>query len=522
MKRQPLGIQTFAEIAEDGYLYVDKTAGIHRLLTAAGKVVFLSRPRRFGKSLLCSTLQSLFEGRRDLFAGLAIDALDWDWIEYPVIHIDFNAGNYMDGEIELLSRIDLSLKNCAEIHGVTVSGDTVSSQFQNLIMDLNRKCGQKVAVIVEEYDKPLLNTLDAPDLHEKFRGILKGFFGVLKSADAYLKFSFITGVTKFSKVSIFSDLNRLDDVSLRPDYADICGVTQMELERDFADRLEYFAGIKGFSRDEYRDRLREIYNGYRFSKSELTVYNPFGLINHFMNDGDFSPYWFESGSPAFLYTLMQNQDFDIVDLEETEMPVSAFTNFDIDGMQLLPLLYQSGYLTIKDYDEDTNTIKLGFPNEEVWSAFSQQLIVFLFPQTADAFYGKFPGCLIKGQPEEAMDLLHQFLASIPYDVHEDTEKYYQGMIDLIFRMFGMNTRSEVRIATGRIDTLVETRKYVYCFEYKLNHENGAHYTAQDALSQIDTKEYLTPWKGSGKKLHKIGVVFDFTKRNMTEWEITTD
>jgi hypothetical protein len=481
MKRLPLGVQTFEELIEDGYLYVDKTRMIHRLLTTAGKVVFLSRPRRFGKSILCSTLHSLFEGRRELFKGLAIDELDWKWTEYPVIHIDLNAGDYMEGKKELLSRINASLKNNGYIYGITVPEDTVSSQFENLIIALSRKFNQKVVVIIDEYDKPLLGTIDAPHLHEELRGMLKGFFGVLKSADKYLKFSFITGVTKFSKVSIFSDLNQLDDVSLRSEYADICGITQEEFERDFSDRITEFAEVQGLPEDGYKDRLRASYNGYRFSEKMLTVYNPFGLIKHFVEGGKFAPYWFESGSPGFLYKLMKKQGFDIVDIEGCEMSVTGFTKFDIEGMQLVPLLYQSGYLTIKEYDSETNIITLGFPNEEVSSAFSDQLLQFMYPNIGTSFNGKFPGCLIKGQPEEAMELLHQFLAGIPYDVHEDTERYYHGMIDLIFRMFGLNTRSEVRIAAGRIDTLVETRNYIYCFEFKLNKADAGsaeHYTAK--------------------------------------------
>jgi hypothetical protein len=535
MKRLPLGIQTFKEIVEDEYLYVDKTEIINRLLATAGKVVFLSRPRRFGKSILCATLHSIFEGKRELFKGLAIDELGWDWAEYPVIHIDFNAGDYIEGKKELKAIIDASLGDVAQRYEVTIKGDTPSSKFRNLITSLHNKYKQKIVCIVDEYDKPLLSTLNVPDIHEELRGTLKGFFGVLKSADAYLKFSFITGVTKFSKVSIFSDLNQLDDISLKADYADICGITQAEFEQSFREWISKFAELKGISGAEYKGRLREIYNGYRFSESSLTVYNPFGLIKHFMDDGKFMPYWFESGSPTFLYQLMKNQNYDIVDLENTEIPLSAFTNFDIEGMQLVPLLYQSGYLTIREYNTDTNMIKLGFPNEEVWSAFSQQLIVYMYPGARDSFYGKFPGYLIEGQPAEAMELLHRFLSGIPYDVHEDTERYYHGIIDLIFRMFGMNTRSEVRIASGRIDTLVETRRNIYCFEFKLNKADGepgsaadsdikqqgshAHYTAKDALEQIDSKEYLTPWKGSGKKLHKIGVIFDSSKRNISEWEI---
>jgi hypothetical protein len=505
MKRLPLGIQTFEEIIVDDYLYVDKTEVINRMLTTAGKVVFLSRPRRFGKSILCSTLRSLFEGRRELFKGLAMDKLDWNWAEYPVIHIDFNAGDYSGGKIELKATIDAALDGVAEKYGVIIKGVTPSSKFRNLFTALHSKYNQKIVCIIDEYDKPLLGTIDAPIVHEELRGMLKGFFGVLKSADEFLKFSFITGVTKFSKVSIFSDLNQLDDISFDSEYADICGITQGELESDFSDYIAKYSQTIGLSESDYKESLKTNYNGYRFSGDELTVYNPFGLIKHFTKKGVFAPYWFESGSPSFLYKLMQEKEYDIIDLEDCEMSVTGFTKFDIEGMQLVPLLYQSGYLTIKEYDSETNMITLGFPNEEVSSAFSDQLIQFMYPNIGTSFNGKFPGHLIKGQPEKAMELLHQFLAGIPYDVHEDSERYYHSMIDLIFRMFGLNTRSEVRIAAGRIDTLVETRKFVYCFEFKYNSEGGGQHTAGEALAQIDSKEYLTPWKGAGKRLYKIGL-----------------
>jgi hypothetical protein len=518
MKRLPLGIQTFEQLIDDGYLYVDKTAAIHELLATAGKVVFLSRPRRFGKSLLCSTLASLFEGRRELFANLAINDMEWSWDVHPVIRIDFNAANYMDGKTALNTNIETALNLVAKKYDVSLTGKDSPSKFTNLVVDLYCKYNQKVAVIIDEYDKPLLNTLDAPDIHIQLRDELKGFFGVLKSQDAFLKFSFITGVTRFSKVSIFSDLNQLDDVSFNPKYADICGITQEELEDAFAGGIVEFAQTNSLDKDGYIKKLRQAYNGYRFSKSEITVYNPFGIIKHFVNSGEFGPYWFDSGTPTFLYKLMKKQSYEIPDLEGIEAFVSDFTNFDVEGMQLVPLLYQSGYLTIKDYDEDDNTFKLGFPNEEVSSAFSSQLLKFMFPDTAPAFYTKLPSLLNKGNLEDAMRLLKEFLSAIPYDVHDGTERYYHSMIDLIFRIFGLNTRSEVRIASGRIDTLVETKKFVYCFEFKINKKDSEkRFSPKDALAQIDTKEYLTPWQGSGKKLFKVGVVFDSEKRNIDGW-----
>ncbi|MDR0501305.1 MAG: ATP-binding protein [Coriobacteriales bacterium] len=522
MKRLPLGIQTYQQLAEENYLYVDKTADVHQMLTTAGKVVFLSRPRRFGKSLLCSTLASVFEGRRDLFTGLAIDALEWSWIEHPVIRIDFNAENYKNGVSALRTAIKTSLDSVSKKYKVKLSGESSAAKLSGLIEDLHAKYGQKSVVIIDEYDKPLLNTIDEPDIHLKLRDELKGFFGVLKSADAHLRFAFITGVTRFSKVSIFSDLNQLDDVSLDPRYAAICGITQDELERDFADGIKKFTAVNGLDVQGYTDKLRALYNGYRFTEADVKVYNPFGLINHFMKNGKFSPWWFESGTPTFLYKLMRERDFTITDLEGAEVQLREFTNFDIEGMQLLPLLYQSGYLTIKDYDDLDEAFTLGFPNEEVSSAFSSQLLIFLFPENGSTFCLKLPSLLNKGKPDDAMRLLQEFLAAIPYDAHEDTERYYHSMFDLIFRIFGMKTRSEVRIAAGRIDTLVETRNNVYCFEFKYNgagHEAKRH-TAAEALAQIDSKDYLTPWRGSGKQLYKIGAVFSAEKRNVSEWEIS--
>jgi hypothetical protein len=522
-RKLPLGIQDFTGIREDGYVYVDKTEHIYRLVTSAGKVFFLSRPRRFGKSLLCSTLSALFSGRRELFRGisgrpgLCIDTLDWDWKAYPIIKLDLNPGDYSQGYNVLVSSLANLLENTAGIYGLRVRGDTVSDQFTNLIMDLAKTSHERVVIIVDEYDKPLLSTIDNEELHGKMRNVLKGFYSVFKSSDEYLKFVFLTGVTRFSRVSIFSDLNNLIDISLNPDYADLCGITQEELATNFEPEIDEIVKTKGHIKKEYLDELKRFYNGYRFSKKEQTVYNPFGLLNHFFNKGDFESYWFVTGTPAFLIKLIENQHIDILNLENGKVALNDFQKFDMENMDAVSVLYQSGYLTITGYAEKYNEYSLDYPNEEVRASFAKSLLdYYIKPSyTADAPLAlAIPKALDKGDIDSAMNALIPFFASIPYDIQIKQERYYQTVVHLIFRMLGLYCLSEVKIATGRIDTLVETNRYVYCFEFKLDG------TAEEALRQIDDKNYLLPWKGRGKKLFKIGVSFDYEKRNIGEWKVS--
>jgi hypothetical protein len=353
------------------------------------------------------------------------------------------------------------------------------------------------------------------DTHKAIRGELKGFYGVLKSSDPYLRFLLLTGVTKFSQVSVFSDLNHLDDLTLDPCYADLCGITQEELERDFGPEIDGILEKTGRSREEYMDNLRQYYNGYRFSKKPLKVYNPFGLLNHFKKGGEFEPYWYETGTPTFLVKLIADQKINILDLTDMQVGHGDFRKYDVEDMRAEPVLYQSGYLTIKDYDDELNMYTLDFSNEEVRSCFAKSLLDhYLRPsnETAAGMHAKLLQALAKGEVEETINTLRRFFAAIPYDIIKDTENYYQTATHLIFFMLGFNCRSEVRIADGRIDTLVETKNYVYCFEFKLDK------TADEALAQIDTKEYLLPWTGSGKKLFKVGVNFDSKKRNIGEWK----
>ncbi|MDR0289396.1 MAG: ATP-binding protein [Treponema sp.] len=521
-RRLPIGIQNFKSIREEGFCYVDKTAQIHHLISGSGRAFFLSRPRRFGKSLLCSTLWAIFEGQRELFgemAGwptLAIDSLDWKWKKYPVIRLDLNPGNYLNGTVVLTSWLNNELSNTAQRYGAKLCGQFVAEQFANLIKDLHQQFNEKVVVIIDEYDKPLLSTIDSGELHIAMRNELKSFYSVLKSSDEYLQFVLLTGVTKFSHVSLFSDLNHLVDLTLDPRYADLCGITQEEVEQNFGPEINAILEDSGKTREEYLGELRRFYNGYRFSEKKLSVYNPFGLLNHFDKSGKFSPYWYETGTPTFLIKLVLNQNLNILDLTDMQVDYEDFHKYDIENMRAEPLLYQSGYLTIKDYDSELNRFILDYPNEEVRASFTKSLLgQYLQPssEASRALNTRLPAALVKGDADGAMNTLKTFLASIPYDIIKEKENYYETAIHLIFSMLGLNCRSEVRIASGRIDTLVETKRYVFCFEFKLNG------TAEEALAQIDTKEYLLPWEKSGKQLFKVGVNIDHEKRNISEWKV---
>ncbi|MDR3193051.1 MAG: ATP-binding protein [Treponema sp.] len=526
-RKLPLGIQDFVKIRQEGLCYVDKTARIYQLITNVVGPVFLSRPRRFGKSLLCSTLGAIFGGRRELFGpmagqpALAIDGLDWDWKQYPVIRLDLNTGDYTQGRGELDVTLHDNLETAAGAYGLSPRGETLSSQFSRLIRELSGKYHERVAVVIDEYDKPLLSTIDNRELHAAMRNALKGFYSVLKSADEYLKFVLLTGVTKFSQVSIFSDLNNLVDISLDGRYADLCGITQEELERDFAPEIDEVVREKKLDRQAYLERLRRFYNGYRFSERPEKVYNPFGLLNHFYNGGRFDSYWFATGTPGFLIKLIAEQKIDILALEKKRLSLLGMQKFNVDNMDALSVLYQSGYLTITDYRENFGgEYTLDYPNEEVRACFAEALLegyVGASGGELNALVTRIPRFLSEGNVEAVMESLRSFFASIPYGIQIGAERYYQTVIHLVFRMLGLYCQSEVQTGDGRIDTVVEVGEYVYCFEFKLGGE-GKTISAEDALGQIERKDYLLGWRGRGKELVKVGVVFDWEKRNIGEWK----
>jgi hypothetical protein len=510
MHKLPIGIQDFPKIRENGFVYVDKTELAYQLCTSQS-AYFLSRPRRFGKSLLCSTLANMWAGKKEHFTGLWIEQSDWNWEEHPVVRIDLNIGDFQNNGIESLYEIlRNSLQDNASKYGVDLEGKDIAVVFKSLIRALHEKYNKKAAVIIDEYDKPLLTTIDNDTLHSKIKNTLKSFYGVLKSSDEHLAFLFITGVTKFSQVSVFSDLNQLVDISLDCRYSALCGITQDELEATFTEELDHFSDQNGYSREEYVQRLKDFYNGYRFSESTVSVYNPFGLLNHF-STGKFNSYWFNTGTPSFLIKLIENQNINILDIENMELPAEAFGNYRKDSMEAIPVLYQAGYLTISDYDPEIDTYCLNYPNEEVRVSFARALAgryAYASEYERHSLVVKFYKSLRSGDVDGFMDAMKPFFSGIPYDLNDRTERHYQVVFYLIFRLLGQYCRTEVKNATGRADAIVEVGDYVYCFEFKL------HDCAEAALAQIDSREYLTPYEGSGKKLVKVGVEFDKEKRNV--------
>ncbi|GHV12262.1 ATPase AAA [Fibrobacterales bacterium] len=509
-KRYPLGIQTFSTIREDNYHYVDKTARIHDLVTGSGYVFFLSRPRRFGKSLLCSTLGALFEGQRELFKGLAIDSLTWEWKKYPVIRIDLNPGSYASVD-DLFATQFGNLESNASRMALGLRGETISEQLRSLIEDAHNKFGEKVAVIIDEYDKPLLSTIDTPVLHAEMRRNLKGFYGVLKSSDEHLKFVFLTGVTKFSKVSIFSDLNNLTDISLDPRYTDICGITQKELEENFREEIN---GIAGGDGGAYPAKLKRFYNGYRFSKEPLTVYNPFGLLHHFNSKGEFIPYWFASGTPTFLIKLIEQQKIDATNLEKIELSSDAFDDYQGNNLRAIPVFYQSGYLTITDYDPESMLYTLDYPNDEVRIGFAKALSAAYsgaMPEMQASLVNKMHKMLAAGDANGFVEALKPFYNGIPFDILSRVEYCYQLIFYVIVRMLGIYSRVEVHTAVGSVDAVIEEKDFVYVIEFKLND------TAEAALAQIESKDYALSYNGQGKKVVKLGIEFDKEKRNIGRW-----
>ncbi|MDR1554137.1 MAG: ATP-binding protein [Prevotellaceae bacterium] len=513
----PIGIQDFEDLRTGGYVYVDKTKYIYQLATT-GKPYFLGRPRRFGKSLLLSTLKAYFLGKKELFNGLAIAELEKNWIEYPVFHIDFNVESYVDLD-SFYSALDANLRSLEAKWGKDPAEKTPSIRFRGLIERAYKQTNKKVVVLIDEYDKPLLSTMDDLTLNKEIRKVLKGFYGVLKSCDAYLRFVFLTGVTKFSKVSVFSDLNHLRDMSMREQFAGICGISESELIRDFEPELQALAEHKGITRDEAFAEMKKRYDGYHFAKKSEDIYNPFSVLNTF-DANDFDYYWFQTGTPTFLVNMLKKGQIDIRTIDgDISMPAKNITDYNPDNNDPIPLLYQSGYLTVKSYDAMFNSYVLGYPNEEVRYGFLHELLPAYLPvdrySLNNFFAGDFVKKLMNGDTEGFMTAMQSFFASIPYDLTDKTEKYYQLVFYLLYTLMGQFVQTEVKSANGRADAVVYTANAIYVFEFKMDKRA----TAEQAIQQIDDKGYLIPYIADGRKLVKIGAEFSFKKRELKRWVV---
>ena len=512
LRKLPIGIQTFEDIRRDNYLYVDKTAFVWRIANT-GKPYFLSRPRRFGKSLLLSTFEAYFKGKKELFEGLAIEQMEKEGRQFPVLHLDLNAKKYETPE-DLNAMLNQHLEKWESQYGDEKKDRSPEERFSYVISRASEQAGCGVVVLVDEYDKPLLQTLCNIPLMEEYRQTLKAFYGVLKSSDRYLRFVFLTGVTKFAQVSVFSDLNQLNDISMKPQYATICGITMQELTHTFAPEIQQLAEHNGLTQEEALQKMKISYDGYHFCEFAEGVFNPFSVLNLF--DGyKFSNYWFQTGTPTFLVELLKKSEYDLRTLiDGVEASASSFTEYRIDANNPIPLIYQSGYLTIKDYSSRFGNYLLEFPNDEVRYGFIDFLIPYYTSVVDDerGFYiGKFILELENGDYDSFLTLLQAFFADFPYELNDKSERHYQVVFYLVFKLMGQFTDVEIRSARGRADAVVKTPAYIYIFEFKLNG------TAEEALQQIDDKGYLIPYQADGRKLIKIGVEFSATERNISRW-----
>lgn len=513
-RKLPIGIQSFEKLRTGGYLYVDKTELVYRL-AKAGIPCFLSRPRRFGKSLLLSTLEAYFLGKKDLFKGLAIERLEQDWLVYPVMHLSLNAEKY-DSNERLANLLESQLEAWEAEYGVTEINRSYSIRFMTVIRRAYEQTGRRVVVLVDEYDKPMLRSFDNPELQRDFRETLMAFYTVLKDADAYLQLVFITGVTKFAQMGIFSNLNQLQDISLHPAYTTLCGMTRAEIEAVFAPELQSLARGNGLTYEEAMDKLGRQYDGYHFNyRNWEGMFNPFSVLNTF-STGLFENAWFASGTPTFLAEMLRKTDFDLRDLDGIEVSSASLSDDRADIHNPVPMIYQSGYLTIKKYDPQFGLYTLGFPNEEVKYGFLNFVAPFYTPvaSTDTAFYiGKFVRELTSGDVEAFLERLRCFFADFPYELNTKTERHYQVVFYLVFKLMGQFTEAEVRSARGRADAVVKTADYTYVFEFKLDG------SAEAALQQIEEKGYSFPYGADGRKLVQVGVSFDAEQRNLGEWLI---
>ncbi len=521
LKNLPIGISDFESIINEGYLYIDKTQHLYNLISS-GKYYFLSRPRRFGKSLLVSTFYNIFRGKKELFKGLYIYNSDYEWEEYSVVRLDFNLiSNDNKGILE--NDIKETLNNKLKDNGIEEVDyeKSIEKFFEAFIESIYQKHNKQIVFLIDEYDKPIISHIgkgkEELKIADENRELLKDFYGVLKGGTIVSKtrFVFITGITKFSKVSIFSELNNLTDLTMDKRYCDILGITEEEIDRDLTPYIERFCEEEKLDCNELREELRNYYNGYRFSAKDVKVYNPFSLFSA-LEKRSIENYWFETGTPTFLINLIKKQNIYIPEYETLEARESLFSTYELSKLSVLPLMFQSGYLTIKGYDNRSKVYKLGYPNKEVKESFTESLYYEISGLTRDTKFAKVGVKIEDGEIEEAIEIIKSIFSEIPYTLMREemiNEFYFHMMFYLIISASGVGITSEILTAKGRIDALIETRDRFYIIEFKCNQDSSK------AIQQIKEKGYYEPYKNRGKEIILIGINFSTKDKNIADYKV---
>ena len=512
----PIGIQNFESLRKGGFTYVDKTELIYQL-AATGRYYFLGRPRRFGKSLLLSTMEAYFQGKKELFRGLALENLEKDWTEYPVLHLDLGGKTYrQEKDLELL--LDMHLCRWEKSIGMQVQYPEPDLRFQTIIDTAYEKTGKPVVILIDEYDKPIVDNLDREELKEAFRSRLSGFYSVMKAQDGKIRFGFLTGITKIGQLNIFSGLNNLKDISIDPRYVDLCGISEQDLHRYFDEGVQELGDANNLSKEACYAKLARFYDGYHFSMKSVGIYNPFSLLST-LDAKIFTEYWYATGTPTFLTVALKQTGKDISELiaNEVEVDITDLSQVDSYRVNPIPLLYQTGYLTIKDANPDFGTCRLGFPNREVKNGFLRMQLALYVPEVesigSNVLVLRLYRAIEAGKPEEMMKLLDGLFAGQNYQIQDKAEKNVQYAMSIIFNLLGQHVHTECQTSNGRIDLFIENKDYIYIIELKIDA------SAEEALQQIEDKGYARPYVADPRKLFKIGVNFSTQTRRIEEWKI---
>ena len=514
LKLYPVGIQTFEEIIRRDLLYVDKTEYVYRMTHGGGKYFFLSRPRRFGKSLLISTFKSYFEGRKDLFKGLAIERLEQKWDEYPVIHLSMAGGKHMEKE-ELEKYLLFVLEKNERTYGIENNSQSPNLRFSNFIERIHEKTGKQVVILIDEYDAPLLDVVHEETSLGVLRNVMRNFYSPLKDYEPYLRFVFLTGITKFSQMSIFSELNNIANVSMLPQYAGICGITLEELQTQMAADVEALGEKLGKTKEDTLALLREYYDGYHFSEQSPDIFNPFSLLNA-MSKGKLDYYWFASGTPTYLIEMLNKFQVMPSEIGGGEADKSEFDAPTEKMTTIVPLLYQSGYITIKGYDPETELYLLDIPNKEIRVGLYRCLLpnyIGMNTVKGTTTIAKMSAAIRHNEIDKALTMLQTYLGTVPYCDNTDYEGHYQQMMYVIFSILDNYVDVEVRTPKGRVDMVLRTTTHIYLFELKMNQN------ADVAMKQIDLKDYPQRFALSGLPIVKVGINFDVATHNITDWKV---